>query len=239
MEKIDVEKEGVKGIIFDMDGVIYNIIEAIRNAVDDAIDKYELKKVNRDLVLQEIADLIEEMQNYPVPQIILNSYNLLKKTTFLEGLRYFKKMRIAVFIFNQFNKYREDAKIFEGIDEIISKLSNKVKLAILTNNKSNYAEEVLERFDLMKYFEIIVGFNDVTEVKPSPEGIQIILKKWNLKPSEAIFIGDMTSDILCGKAANVKTVCVASGLAQKENLVEHNPDILLDHVQDLKSLFSL
>jgi len=148
-------------------------------------------------------------------------------------------MRIAIFIFNQFNKYREDATIFKGIDDIISKLSKKVKLAILTNNKSTYAEDVLKKFNLIQHFETIIGFNDVKEVKPSPEGIEKILKIWNLKHSEAIFIGDMSTDIQAGKAANVKMVCVASGLAKKETLLEHKPDFLLDNVQDLKILLNL
>ena len=230
--------ENFSGIIFDLDGVIYDITEAINKAVEDAIEKYNLN-VNKDEIMQEIAHLIEEIQNYPVPQIILNSYNLLKEVNALKGLKYFKKMRIAIFLFNQFNKYREEAKIFEGIDEIISKLSKKVKLAILTNNKSTYAEEVLEKFNLTDYFETIIGFNEVTEVKPSPEGILKILDRWNLKPSETIFIGDMTTDIIAGKAANVKMICVASGLAQKETLMEQEPDILLDTVQDLNNLFNL
>ncbi len=236
MDKINLDN--YKAIIFDLDGVIYDITEAIDKAVEDSVEKYNLR-VNKDDVLQEIALLIEEIQNYPIPRIILNSYNLLKEIKALEGLKYFKKMRIAIFIFNQFNKYREEANIFEGVDETISKLSKKVKLAILTNNKSSYAEDVLEKFNLSNYFETIIGFNDVTEVKPSPEGIQIILKKWNLTPSEVIFIGDMTTDILAGKAANVKMICVASGLAQKETLLENNPDILVDHVKELKTLFNL
>lgn len=236
MDKINLDN--YKGIIFDLDGVIYDITKAIQHAVDDAIDKYEMG-VNRDDIMQDIAHLIEEIQNYPVPQIILKSYDLLKELKALEGLKYFKKMRIAIFLFNQFNKYREDAEIFEEIDTIISKLSKKVKLAILTNNKSSYAEEVLEKFNLTKYFETIIGFNDVSEVKPSPEGLEKILKIWELKSSDAIFIGDMTTDILAGKAANIKTICVASGLAQKETLREQNPDILLDKVQDLNLLFNI
>jgi HAD superfamily hydrolase (TIGR01549 family) len=235
MDKIELEN--FKGIIFDLDGVIYDITDAIRKAVDDAIGKYELN-VKREDVMQEIAHLIEEIQHYPVPKMILNSYDLLK-VNFLGDLKYFKKMRIAVFLFNQFNKYRENAGIFDGIDDLISLLSTKVKLAILTNNKSTYAEEVLDKFNLRKYFEseTIIGFNDVTEVKPSPEGILKILEIWKLKPSEAIFIGDMTTDILAGKAANVKMICVASGLAQKETLQENNPDILVENTQELINLF--
>ena len=88
------------------------------------------------------------------------------------------------------------------------------------------AEDILKRFDLLKYFELIIGFNEVSEVKPSPDGLNLILKKWNINPSEAIFVGDMATDIQAGKAAKVKTVCVASGLAPKESLLKNNPDIL-------------
>jgi pyrophosphatase PpaX len=235
MDKINLEN--YKGIIFDLDGVIYDITEAITKAIDDGIEKYQLK-VNRDAVMEEIAHLIEEIQNYPVPKILLNSYELLKINS-LEGLSFFKKLRIAIFLFNQFNKYREEATIFSGIDDLISKLSKSLKLAILTNNKSQYAEEVLEKFNLSKYFGAIIGFNEVSEVKPSPEGILKILEKWKIKSSEAIFIGDMTTDIEAGKAAKIKMICVASGLAQKETLMEHNPDYLVNNTSELAQLLNL
>jgi HAD superfamily hydrolase (TIGR01549 family) len=236
MEKITLSD--YKGIIFDLDGVIYDITEAIKKAVDDGIEKYQLENINRDEVMEEIAHLIEEIQNYPVPKILLNSFELLQ-VKFLEGLSFFKKLRIAIFLFNQFNKYKEEeSTLFKGIDKLISKLANNVKLAILTNNKSQYAEEVLEKFNISEYFDLIIGFNDVTEVKPDPEGIIKILDKWNLKPSDAIFIGDMTTDVDAGKAANVKMICVASGLAQKQTLLEHKPDILVDNTESLIEIFN-
>lgn len=235
MEKINLEK--YKGIIFDMDGVIFNISEAIEKAVDDSVEKYEMN-VNTDEILEELAHLIEEIQNYPIPKILLNSYDLLQ-VRFLEGLSYFKKLRIAIFLFNQFNKYKDaESSIYTGIDELISKIyDKKLKLAILTNNKSQYAEEVLEKFNLNKFFSTIIGFNEVSEVKPSPEGILKIINKWDIKQSETIFIGDMTTDIDAGKSANVKMICVASGLAKKETLLEHNPDILVDNTEELINLF--
>jgi len=237
MEKINLEK--IKGIIWDLDGTIYDITAAIKKAVDDVIEKYDLT-VNQNEVMEEVAHLIEEIQNYPVPKILLNSYELLK-VNFLKGISFFKKVRIAIYLFNQFNNYKEaESKIFEGIDKLLAYIFNKkLEMAILTNNKSQYAEEVLEKFNLTKFFNVIIGFNDVTEVKPNPEGILKILSKWNIKPSEALFIGDMTSDVDAGKAAKVKMICVASGLAQKETLYEHQPDILVENTEELIKLFNI
>ncbi len=236
MEKINLDK--YKGLIWDLDGTIFNISDALNKAVEDGIEKYQLT-INREEVMEEIAHLIEDIQNYPVPKILLNSYELLK-VKFLEGISFFKKLRIAIFLFNQFNKYKDaESTIYKGIDDLISNLSkNKLRLAILTNNKRQYAEEVLDKFNLTKFFNPIIGFNEVSETKPNPEGLNIILSEWGIKPSEAIFVGDMTSDIDAGKAAKVKVICVASGLAQKSALLEHKPDILVDNTEELIRLFS-
>lgn len=237
MEKINLEK--YKGIIWDLDGTIYDITAAIKKAVDDVIEKYNLS-VNRDEVMEEVAHLIEEIQNYPVPKILLNSYDLLQ-VNFLESLSFFKKIRIGLFLFNQFNKYKEaESTVFNGIDKLLESLFNKkLKMAILTNNKSQYAEEVLEKFNLSKFFNTIIGFNEVSEVKPNPEGILKILTKWRVKASDVIFIGDMTTDVDAGKAAKVKMICVASGLAQKNSLSQHQPDILVDNTEELIKLFHI
>jgi len=236
MKTLNLEK--YKLIIFDLDGIIYNINDAITKAVEDGVEKYKLE-VEIDEVLQEIAHLIEEIQHYPVPKIILNSFDLLQ-VEFLKDMSYMKKLRIAIFLFNQFNEYREDSTIFDGIDTLIEDIYKKdLKLAILTNNKSQYAEEILEKFNLTKYFPTIIGFNDVSEVKPSPEGLLKIIEKWKIKPENTIFIGDMSTDVDAGKAAGVIMVCVASGLAKREDLKEHNPDYLVDNVQELKKLLQL
>ncbi|MFO7797812.1 MAG: HAD family hydrolase, partial [Promethearchaeia archaeon] len=62
METLNLEN--YKGIIFDLDGVIYDITNAITKAVEDGVEKYKLE-VKIDDVLQEIAHLIEEIQHYP------------------------------------------------------------------------------------------------------------------------------------------------------------------------------
>ncbi len=234
MKQLDLDK--YKGVIFDLDGTIFDLVGAIRKAVEDGIVKYKIN-VNIDDALSEVAHLLEDLQNYTIPKIILQSYDLLK-IKLLEGISLIKKLRIVVYIFGQFNQYNEDSTLFEGVDKIISKLSKKVKLAILTNNQNIYAENILKKFNLDKYFDLIIGFNEVSEVKPSPEGILKILEKWKMKPSEIIFIGDMTTDIQAGKAAEVKMICVASGLAPKQSLMRYNPDILVDNTLELKKLFN-
>ena len=145
MEKINLDD--YKGIIFDLDGIIYNIINAIKKAVEDIIKKYNLT-LDSNSILEEIAHLIEEIQHYPVPKIILNSYNLLK-LDFLEGLSFMKKVRIVVFLFNQFNEYRGESGLFDGIYEIIDNMYKK-KLGIRRSPSAEKAQKYRPFLHILK-----------------------------------------------------------------------------------------
>ena len=49
----------------------------------------------------------------------------------------------------------------------------------------------------------------------------------------------MSTDIQAGKAAGVKTICVASSLAKKETLILDIPDILLDNIDELRKILKI
>ena len=97
----------------------------------------------------------------------------------------------------------------------------------------------MEKYNIKKYFKTLVGFNEVSKVKPNPEGIIKIIKTWNLDPDEVIFIGDMTTDVQAGKSAEVTMVCVASGLTKKIDLEKYNPNYLVNDISQLKELLDL
>ena len=63
---------------------------------------------------------------------------------------------------------------------------------------------------------------------------------WNCKKCGLSFAGGAYVPFTdAGKAANVKMICVASGLAQKQTLYEHHPDILVENTEELIKLFSI
>ncbi|MHA1822097.1 MAG: HAD family hydrolase [Promethearchaeota archaeon] len=219
-------------IIFDMDGVILNIFDAINQAAIDGIKKYKIEKEPEE-VLAELALLIEKLQTIPIPKIILNARELFQvsfidysKTTIL------KTLEIAVFLYSQFKKYKVNSSIYDGIDKIIKYIANKgKKLALLTNNKREYAIQSLEKFGLKKFFNLIVGYNEAGKLKPAPDGILKILNEIKVKsPKKVLFIGDMVTDVMAAKAANVKVLCVASGLAKREDLEASKPDWIVDDI---------
>jgi phosphoglycolate phosphatase len=230
---------GKKLVIFDVDGVIFDIVEAIRETVKEGIEKYHLK-ANVEDAMEEVGHVLEFAQSMPIPELVLNSNELFGKLSLFEGLTVLKRLRIAASFYGSFRQKKEQCGLFDGIEDVIKGLSKKgLRLAILSNNKRSYVIEALKKQNLEGYFGNILGFNEVSKTKPDPEGLLKILEMEKIQANEAIFIGDMVSDVQCGKSAKVNTIAVASGLAPKEKLVAEQPFQLVNTIREMQKLFGV
>ncbi len=229
-------------VIFDLDGVIIDIKDCLKKALDDGIKKYSLS-ANAEEILVDLAGLIEKLQATPIPKTILNAKELLdveylnsKNPTVL------KKLQIATYIYSQFRKYKEqDAFLYPRAEELLKILARKKKIAMLTNNRKSSAIKTLQKFGLDQYFEEnrVYGFDETGKLKPEPDGLLKILKDMRVKADRAIFIGDMVTDVIAGNRAGVRSVCIASGLSKREDLEKENPYIMIDELQDLFNIWEL
>jgi len=85
-----------------------------------------------------------------------------------------------------------------------------LKMAAVSNASQECTEFVLRLFDLERYFDVVYGkdYSYLDGVKPSPYLVKKALKSLNVKPSEALMVGDSHHDVLAGKRAGVGVVNV-------------------------------
>lgn len=96
--------------------------------------------------------------------------------------------------------------LFDGVEEVIRLLSKYPNLVFSQNSRSNIVQE-LEQRDLLKYFDEIVGYEEVSlsNQKPAPDGLLICVEKIKTADCELVFfIGDHETDTLCGHNANTQ-----------------------------------
>lgn len=70
-------------------------------------------------------------------------------------------------------------------------------------------------------FDIIVGGEDVTQPKPSPEGVLHAIRQLKVSPEEVVYIGDSTVDAETAQAAGVAFVGVTNGVTTAEELARY------------------
>jgi pyrophosphatase PpaX len=62
------------------------------------------------------------------------------------------------------------------------------------------------------------------------------LRVLGVKPSEALYIGDMAEDIKAGRMAGVKTAAVASGIHTVKRLAKERPDYIMQDVRGIMQI---
>ena len=127
--------------------------------------------------------------------------------------------------------HEKGSHIFPWVPNLAEELSKRHELAILSSSSAESVKESLG--ELQGFFSLIVGQNDVANMKPDPEGIDMILERTEWECHRAIIIGDANVDVDAGKRAGIKTGIVGWGLCEWRDLLVLDPDYKFKNPEDL------
>ena len=144
-------------------------------------------------------------------------------------------------------KYREYFSVtglFENdpyphINEVLASLKNKgYKIALATSKPEIYAKQILEKFDMAQYFDIIKGsrLNDKTENKT-----RIMKEAMDFfnddDLSKYVMVGDRKFDMLGAKELGIDSIGVTYGYGSRQELEESQATIIIDDCIQLNDIF--
>lgn len=74
--------------------------------------------------------------------------------------------------------------------------------AICSSNLRGTIDKSLEHIGLQSHIDMVVGNEDVKQLKPDPEGLLKICSRFNTPPQDTLFIGDHVNDAAAAKRAS-------------------------------------
>ena len=85
-----------------------------------------------------------------------------------------------------------DSTLYPEVKEVLSELKQRgLKLGLISNGYEEEINLILEKAYLEKAtFDIIVGVDTIRQTKPNPDIFKYAISKLNVKPEEAMFVGD-------------------------------------------------
>lgn len=109
------------------------------------------------------------------------------------------------------NKPEEYLKPDPELKEMLERISQKYKLAIISNFRSTHSREILNALGVdNSLFSIIIGEDNVANIKPDPEPFNKALDYLKIKPGEAVYVADSpTKDLIPAKRIGFKTIHVS------------------------------
>lgn len=107
---------------------------------------------------------------------------------------------------------------------VLHELHKKHKLGVISNFAiPECIWKLLEKFDLKKFFDVVVISGAINKRKPSSEIFENALKALNVNASETVFVGDtLRLDVKGAKAVGMKSI-----LIQRKTSVTDNPKSLI------------
>ena len=180
-----VQKREVKAILFDLDGVLMDSIDAWHRTYNGIIEHFNSKPISKKEFKEIFGNAIEKNVKM-IADIPAKEANML-------AVKYFKKNINYV-------------KIFPETKSVLKKLSKKIKIALITNTPRKILKSVIRHYKIAKYFNVIVTIDDVKRGKPAPDMALKACKMLKIIPKNAILVGDTKNDMLAGKRAGCITV---------------------------------
>lgn len=190
----------IKAIISDIGGVMVTTI--LRPMARDIAEKHSL---DEDVVNKAIH---RRWFDYKVDNITGDEFwqGFAEELGIDEGPEELKKISLS------YNK------IIPGTIEILKSLKGKYKLAILSNNATEWVEDIRKILPIDDVFDIILFSNEVEMKKPDAEFFNLCTEKLDLKPEECIFIDDQNNNISAAQELGFFTIQFTDAEQLKEEL---------------------
>jgi len=207
------------GIIFDIDGTLSSTNALIFASFNHISKKY----LNRTFTDSELISLFGPTEDVIIKEWCGDNY---------------EKARSEYYEFYSKNHHRM-ASGYPGIRNILVQLKDKgIILSIYTGKGKEAAVITLKKIDCYEFFDMIITGDDVTQYKPSGEGILKFLDEYKLDSGRVLMIGDAPSDIKASRAAGVKSASVLWDSYAKEEVLKLKTDYLFHSVDELELFLS-
>ncbi|MEM3699815.1 MAG: HAD family hydrolase [Candidatus Bathyarchaeia archaeon] len=217
----------VKAVIFDLDGTLTSF----------NIDYRSVRAEVRSFLIKA---------GMPASVLSINEsiFEMLKKTEiFMKNNGQSEKafMEIRSKALEIAEKYELEAAkttgLLPGVLETLKALKKMgLKLGLCTINSEKSTNHILKKFGITEFFDAITPRDHVKYVKPNTEHLEATLKALNVKPEEAMVVGDGSSDMRCAREMKAVAVALPTGVSNPKELIASGANYLITSITDLPTL---
>ncbi|MFH1977962.1 MAG: HAD-IA family hydrolase [Candidatus Aenigmatarchaeota archaeon] len=214
----------LKAIFFDLDMTLINFMKMKTVASDEAAKamvkaglKMSIEEAKKKLFETYLKEGIESDTAF---------------TRFLKENNSFSERMLAAALNAYLKTKYNHMESYPDVKPTLEKLKSMgIKLAIVTDAPRLKAYQRLDAIDIVDLFDVVVGFEDTGQTKPSKLPFKKALEMLGVKPSETMHVGDWPEkDIKGAKSVGLKTCLAKYGFHMGKYI---KPDYEIDKFSDL------
>lgn len=203
-----------KGFIFDLDGVIvdtakYHFLAWRKLANSLGIDFTEIQ--NEQLKGVSRVKSLEKILNWGNKTVSEAEFNRLMAEKNEDYLSYIYKM--------------DASEILPDVHRVLNLLKEHHQ-GIALGSASKNAKLILEKVNLLDYFEVVVDGNSVTKAKPDPEVFLNAANRLEITPENCIVFEDAVAGVEAANAAKMISIGIGS-----KSVLDHSKHVYKDFTE--------
>lgn len=190
----------IKGIIFDMDGVLVNTEPLHYKSYREALKPHGIDLIEEEYYhrwVKEGKGIVDFAQAHGL-QLDSEAFRVRRRKIYMALLK-------------------DYLEIIPQAPEKVKELSAQYYLALVSSSHSENINAILKMIQLKKYFSVVVGADHVTRIKPAPDGFLLAVQEMHLHPSECVVIEDAEKGILAAHAAGMKSLAIPTEITKNHD----------------------
>lgn len=207
-----------KYIFFDLDGTLTDPGEGITKSVEYALNKYGIQVEDRTSLYKFIGP--------PLNDSFSEFYGFDEEKA-IEAVSFYREYFGVTGLFEN--------EVYDGIVSVLETLRERgLHLLVATSKPEEYSVRILEKFDLIKYFDFVCGATMSGSRVKKADIIAYALESAGVKDkSEVLMVGDRHHDIDGAKINGLASMGVTYGYGDRAELEEAGADYIIDSPEEI------
>ena len=181
----------MRGIIFDLDGVLVDSMPAHYKAWEVAFK--EVANINVD---ERLIYLLEGMRGSELVKTIFEQ----------KGFRNYSLVEKVNSRKNEIFKTISNIDSYDGTKELVASLG--CSKAVVSGSAKEDVEKIIDRTFGKELFDRIITADDIEKGKPDSSSFLVALRKMNLKPSQTMIVENAPLGVQAANNAGIKCIVV-------------------------------
>jgi phosphoglycolate phosphatase len=220
----------IKAVVFDFDGTLFKFVldyRGMRDAVKEAVISGGVPPS-----LLEEGDRIRDFVNKMLDHGKVSGWSDTKTSWIMNEIS-------SIMDRYEWESAQNNTPVDGALEVLRSLRRMKLKTGLLTNNNRKSIMYLLDKYGFSRKFDAVITRNDLVDfnnLKPSPVGLNLILTKIEVKPTETIYVGDSVIDVKAALSVGATPIFVTTGFSTLKEVRDNYPNVTV--INQLTQLLS-
>ena len=215
-----------KLVAFDLDGTLVDTVADLAWCIDSTMVRFGVPPRGDALVRTWVGNGAERL----VERALTGAFDVAADPGLLSEA-------CAAFLDLYATHGTQRSRVYPGVRDGLAALRARgASLACITNKPCSPAIDLLEHFDMLDSFKLVLGGDSLPRCKPDPLPLLHACSALGVSVGDSVYAGDSVNDVEAARAAGMRVACVSYGYNHGLDISQAAPDAVVDSLAQLVDL---